>query len=273
MKVNFYLSGDPARDGVIQALYDGCPEDKQLIHGFEYTKSDIAVVFGVYKSKVPASWPRGRVIDKHKAAGNDVVILETGYIHRGDGVDNYYACGLNGLNGRADFKNKNMPSDRFEKLNITPQPWGDRGDKIILCGQVPQDASVDHVDIMKWLHYARNQIKALSKKEIIFRPHPLAKVGPINGCDYSKKPLTTDLRRAWACVTFNSNTAVEAILEGIPSFAFDEGSMAWEVTDHDFDYIEAPHTPDREQWLSNLAYTQWKPSEMRSGEAWNHLFR
>lgn len=269
--VNFYLSGNEVHDRVIQAFYDGCPEEKKLILDYQYKESDIAVVFGVYKSKVPISWPRGRVMDKQKAAGKNTIVLETGYIHRGDDWNHYYAAGFNGLNGRADFKNKNSPSDRFEKLGITQQPWRQTGDRIILCGQVPQDASVDHIDILKWLHYARNQIKGISKKEIVFRPHPYAKIPPINGCDYSKKPLHVDLENAWACVTFNSNSAVEAVIGGIPSFSFDEGSMAYEVTDHEFDYVDAPHTPDRQQWLNDLAYCQWTPGEMSSGEAWRHL--
>jgi hypothetical protein len=31
--------------------------------------------------------------------------------------------------------------------------------------------------------------------------------------------------------------------------------------------------PPREQWLNDLAYTQWTLEELKSGEAWKHLFR
>jgi hypothetical protein len=36
--------------------------------------------------------------------------------------------------------------------------------------------------------------------------------------------------------------------------------------------IESPEMPDRDQWLSDLAYCQWTPAEMRSGVVWKHLF-
>lgn len=273
MQVAFYLSGNKVHDRVILAMHEGCHEHRRVILGFKpYIPADVAVVFGVRKSRVPVSWPRGEVIELHKSLGKPVVILETGYIYRGDGEHHYYAAGLNGLNGRADFRNAGMPSDRAEKLNIK---LGDRreGSKIILCGQVPQDASVDHIDIMEWLVYARDEIKKRTDREIVYRPHPLASTKPIEGCSYSTKTLADDLADAHCVVTFNSNSAVEAAIAGVPVFAFDQGSMALPIANTDFDAIESPSLPDRTQWLDDLAYAQWGLDEMRGGEAWAHLFR
>lgn len=263
MATNFYLSGNDVHDRVIRALYIGCPEEKRLIDGFRYEPADKAVVFGVYKSRVPVSWPRGEVIKQHREAGVDVVVLETGYINRGDGYDNHYAAGLNGLNGRADFRNDDSPSDRWEKLGVELKPWRTEGRHLLLCGQVPQDASVDHIDIQEWLLH----ISGLFTKPVIYRPHPLGPQDMLSNCKPSRGSLDDDLKDCWAVITFNSNVAVEAIIKGVPAFAFDEGSMAWDVANQ----IQNP--PDRTQWAHNLAYTQWTPDEMRSGETWKHLFR
>jgi hypothetical protein len=273
MKVNFYTCGDNARDQVSRALFTGCPEDRHLISDFRYEPADVAVVFGVFKRKVQSSWPRGEVIAKHKEAGSTLVILETGYINRGAEWHNHFSAGLNGLNGRADFKNKNSPADRFQKLGVEVKPWKSSGEHIVLCGQVPWDASVDHVEIYPWLLGVVAKLQELTTRKIVFRPHPLAPVAPINGTEYSKRTLQEDLVNAHACVTFNSNSAVEAALSGVPVFAFDEGSMALPVANRVLSDIENPKTPDRTQWLNDLAYTQWTPDEMRNGETWAHLFK
>jgi len=96
---------------------------------------------------------------------------------------------------------------------------------------------------------------------------------PIKGCKYSnKKLLSEDLENGWAAVTFNSNSGVEALVAGIPVFAFDEGSMVWSICNRSLSDIESPSLPDRKQWLNDLCYTQWTLLEMKEGLTWRHLF-
>jgi hypothetical protein len=262
MTASFYLSGNAVHDRVITALYEGCPDEKTLVKGFKYTPADVGVVFGVYKSKVPISWPRGEVYRAHRGDGSDVVVLETGYIKRGDSPSHYYAAGLNGLNGRADFKNKNSPSGRFLELGVEVKPWREAGKHVVLCGQVPWDASVDHLDYPKWLEETQRKLSTSCGRKIVYKEHPCIEVGP---------PLETFLKDAWACVTLNSNSAVEAAIAGVPVIAMDEGSMAWGIASHHLE-LDNPKTPDRTQWLNDLAYSQWTPGEMQTGRVWRHLF-
>lgn len=277
--VRFYLSGNPVHDRVIEAFYEGCPEPKEFVRGFKYEPSDVAVIFGVYKSKIKTSWPRGKVFRQQRSKNLDVVVLETGYVNRGDGENHHYAAGLNGLNGRADFKVGTLPDDRAkllaEKYPHSPysslRPYS-RGEHILLCGQVPWDASVDHLDFAEWLKDTATKLKSLTKRPIVFRPHPLAKMGAIQGCGYSTRPIIEDLANAHAVVTCNSNSGVEAAIYGKAVFAADEGSMVWPIANRRIEAIEAPTYPDRKLWFSQLAYCQWLPSEMQEGLAWRHLF-
>lgn len=281
MNVNIYLSGsNQVHDKVLRSFYAGVPVTQSLtaelrdVH--KPTPAEIAVVFGVRKEKVPLSYPRGEVIRRQLAAKKPVVVLETGYVKRGDGDDHYYAAGLNGLNGRADFRNRNMPGDRWAKLGVTLEPWRHRGGSIIVCGQVPWDASVQHHDHMGWIRQTVAKLNAYTTRHVIFRPHPLARnlnYGALPGAEISHKPLADDLDGAHAVVTFNSNTAVDSIIRGIPAFTTDPGSMAWEISDHDLSEIEKPNWYQREQWANNLAYTQWTMREMAQGWTWSHLFR
>lgn len=269
--IRFYLSGNPAHDRVIEAFYAGCPEDKILVEDWHYEPSDLAVIFGIGKKKVPVSWPRGKVFSQQRDNNLDVVVLETGYINRGDGENHHYAAGINGLNGRAYFNNSKCPPDRFMKLGVEIKPY-QRGNHIVLCGQVPWDASVDHVDFLSWLGWSSQVLSSLTARKIIFRPHPMAGLPPIDGCEYSLRPLSQDLKDAWALVAFNSNSTVEALLEGVPVFVSDEGAMTYHVGNKVLSRIESPQYFDREQWAYDLAYCQWTPQEMREGLAWKHLF-
>ena len=272
--VNVYFSGDPVHDRVLKAFYDGCPVEKKAKSVFEYEPSDVAVIFGVHKSKVPKSFPRGEVFRQQRTKNLDVIVLETGYINRGDGENHHYAAGFNGLNGRADFRNRGMSDDRVKKLGVNLKPWRKDGNHVLLCGQVPWDASVEMChDYPGWLEHTAWQIKYQTKREIRFRPHPLADLPPIRGCTHSKVTIQEDLKDCWAVVTYNSNSSVEAVLEGIPAFTFDAGAMAKDVSSQWLQELERPYMPAREAWLNDLAYTQWTPEEMESGEAWAHLFR
>jgi len=270
--VKVYLSGDLVHDRVLMAFYEGCPVEKVIVKDFRYEPSEVAVVFGVYKSKIKKSWPRGKVFRQQRQSNLDVVVLDTGYVNRGDGENHHYAAGLNGLNGRADFRNKSMGPDRWDILGIPLRPYS-RGEKIIFCAQVPWDGSVDHHDHLQWVEETASILKQVSSRAIVFRPHPLASLPPIKGLEYSLGPLAKDLSSAHAVVTFNSNSAVEALIEGKPVFAFDPGSMVWSLCNKNLSKLEEPEYPNRQQWARDLAYCQWTPYEMRKGLAWRHLFR
>jgi hypothetical protein len=270
--IRVYLSGDPVHDRVLKAFYEGVDTEKKLVDGFQYEPSDIAVIFGVYKSKVRKSWSRGKVFRQQRENKKDVIVLETGYVRRGDGDSHYYAAGFNGLNGRADFRNKSMGVERWEKLGVQLRPYS-KGGKVILCGQVPWDASVDHHNHPAWIQETAQKLKALTTRPIVFRPHPLAALPPISGIGYSTVPLEEDLKDAHCVVTFNSNSAVEALIYGKPVFAFDEGSMVWDLANRNLGDIEEPKCPDRKQWAANLGFAQWTPAEMSEGLAWRHLVR
>ena len=82
--------------------------------------------------------------------------------------------------------------------------------------------------------------------------------------------LAEQVTNCWCVVTYNSNSSVEAAIRGIPSFVYDEGSMTWDISRHDYD-IENPIMPDRTQWLNNISYAQWTSDEIIRGDAFRHL--
>ena len=80
--------------------------------------------------------------------------------------------------------------------------------------------------------------------------------------------LYEDFEKAWACVTFSSNAATEAVCEGIPVINLDNSSFSWPVSYHTLDILTNPVIEcnfDRTQWLYDCAYTQWTLEEINKG--------
>lgn len=214
--------------------------------------ADISVVWGVRNS--------------HLMTGQTVV-MERGYF--GSRLKNI-SCGWNGLNGRADFKNNESPPDRWEQHGVDVLPWSTEGEYVLLMGQVQGDMATKGVDLLNWYSETAQYIRTHTDRPVVFRPHPLSRqYHQVPGCFTRNVDLNEALAGAFACVTYNSNAGVDSVLAGVPTVVSDPGAMAWDVASHEIDDLS--YTPDRGQWLNDLAYCQWTEQEIRAGKAWEHL--
>ncbi len=229
-----------------------------------------AVQFGLGKYAVPLSWKRQEAFDAARRRNIPVLIIEKGFVKR----DEYYHVGWNGLNGYADFRNENSPPDRWAKLGIKLQPHTSRKsyEKILLCGQVPHDYTVQHIDYMAWLRQAYAYlVEWVGEGKVALRPHPLAgkqDYGFVaqHGLDDFGDPIEEVLRHYDLVAAYNSTTLVDAIVAGRTIAAYNDMSVAYPISAY-------PLNLTRTQWANDLAYSQWTLDEMRSGEAWTHISR
>lgn len=220
------------------------------------------------------SWHIGKNLREH---GHNVLVMERGYV--GDRFV-WTSLAWNGLNGRGRFPVVDDGGERWRRWHShAMKEWRDirgSGDApILLLGQVPTDASVRLDGGFRYAAWVESTAKTLREhgRPILYRAHPEAlKRGadcPPSGVDLDKGTLAEALDRcAWA-VTFNSNSAVDAVLAGVPTVTHDHGAMAWNVTGHRL--AEQPPQLDREAWAQRLACCQWMPEEIESGEAWDVL--
>lgn len=208
----------------------------------------------------------GRVIEAQRDAGADYLVMECGYV--GDRYE-YNSLGFNGLNGRADFLNGDVPGDRWAAHADLMRPWRKGGDYIVIMGQVPGDAALAGMDVGRWVGGVAKTLRARYSLPVYFRPHPNA--GQDGPSDVLTGSLADCLERARLVVTFNSNAGVDAVLAGVTTVAMDQGSMAWNVALHE--PLLASHHPDRTGWAHRLAYCQWTQAELADGTAWAHLSR
>ena len=235
-------------------------------HG-ERCQQQNAVMFGWGKLR------NNEVCKNQLTIGGKVLGINFGAVRRDRG---YYVAGWNGPSNLGQYYNEKSNSDRWDVLDLHTTPWGWwKGSKIILACQVPTDGSVQSIDIIDWCRRATLEIRRYTDREIIFRPHPLAReITPsIPGTTRSERSFQEDLHEAWAVVTYNSTSSGLAVLEGVPVFSLNEQSFAWGVSSHELSQIENPARPNRWQWACDLAYVQWTLEEMRSGLAWDHLKR
>ena len=188
------------------------------------------------------------------------LILEAGYINGQSGDYHrdrlqFVSAGWNGLHNRADPVPFDCPPDRWQALGIEMTPWKTDPGYVLICDNHPGDRVAGP---QGWW---RGIPEAVKGEKVIYRPHPLiARDLP---------PLDEVLRGASRCVTWVSTSAVESVLNGIPTVAYAPGSIAWPVCSHDVS--EPPWLGDRSAWAYNLAYRQWTHDELSDGTAWESL--
>ena len=222
-------------------------------------KGDFVVCWG---------WRQARI---YRSVFKVVLMVERGYL--GDRLKEWVSLAWNGLNGRGDFRlPETVTFDRFRKNFGELNPWKEDGKYILVMGQIAGDASLGRVDLTSWYEMIAKTLKEKYGKPVFFRPHPHTKPGKKNfmpKIPVHSVPLQEALDEAFAVVTYNSNSAVDAVISGIPAWSFDEGSMAYAVTSHD---VHVVVRPEREEWAARLAHCQWSLDELVSGEWVDRLF-
>jgi len=87
------------------------------------------------------------------------------------------------------------------------------------------------------------------------------------------------LDQVYCTISYSSNCGVESIIAGVPSLCDSKYSMIHSLVGgnlqeklNDLENIKLPTEQERLQWAYNLAYAQWNPVEIASGEALEHIW-
>ena len=200
-----------------------------------------------------------------------------------------------------DYCNQNSPSDRWQQIqkdqNIEIKDWCTTGKYILVILQRPGDTSLQkliakHGSYEKFLSYTITEIRKNTNKPIMIRLHPSRKEDQLEiieslklqNIEISTTPsesgslsggegLYKDFADAWAVVGFNSNALTESVCEGIPTFSMCPSSMAWDVSNKSLQTLDNPVVFERQQWLNNLGYCQWREDECEQGLPLSHLLK
>ncbi len=194
------------------------------------------------------------------------MVMERGYV--GDRMS-WTSIGWNGLNGHALFPPWTPTADAVRRRDLMRhhlKPWRIRpGGPAVIMGQVRGDIALESCpDYLDWLEETARLEASLGP--VMFRPHPSDMSIPTPArAERHHGSLADALAMASHVVTWNSNSAVDAVLAGVPTTVMDRGSMAWQVSHHGG---STAVTPDREWWFAHLTMAQWSPEEIARGDFW-----
>jgi len=149
---------------------------------------------------------------------------------------------------------QDMPPDRWDRLGIELKPWRKGGSQVVVIPITKWVGAFYGVNPEMWLQRTIATLRQHTDRDIVVKQKDLGQ-------------LSSVLEGAWALVTFASNAAIEAVIQGIPVFT-DEMAAAALMGSQTIEQIESPRAPScREQHLHNLAYQQFTPQEIADGTA------
>lgn len=259
MKVVCYANSAPHQIKAIEEFIAGLAKhgiSATLQHHQDLGDCDLAVFWGHRQHGI---------IQKQRSRGRHYLVMERGYI--GDRFL-WTSLGFDGLNGRARFPAIDDGLWRWNRHFAQHlKPWREtKGKTALIMGQVRGDESIRNVDFEHWVQTIAGPLVA-DKFEVWFRQHPgdlryKPKAFPLMDGTLAQALEVTD----WV-ITFNSNSGVDAVLAGVPTYAADPGSMVYDLSNRGL----VPWRPPRDFWCKKMAYTQWLPEEIASGDAWEAL--
>jgi len=207
-----------------------------------------------------------------------IIVLEVGALKRNE----LWRMGLNGVNGKGSFGPSNNDDKRAKKIGLTLKDWQHNDGPILLAGQhnlSQQWNSPTHQ--ISWTNEVLSTIRKHTDRKIIIRNHPrcpvIYKNLPDNVVLQTPRRVRDtyddydfDVNTSYAVINWCSTPGIEAALNGIPTFT-GPYSLAKPVANLDVNNINNPVTPNRQQWLNDLAYIEWSLEELSTGNPLKRL--
>lgn len=230
-----------------------------MAEGVRRAGDRLVPVTGVADACVGYGWKFAPMMRRHKA----FAYADLGYWGR----DSYYRFSVNGWSPDR-YVRQGLSRERFDRLGLTIKPWRTGGKEIIVAGSTAK-ACVEHgFRYQEWEAKTIERLKGCGRP-VVYRPKPNDHSATSLGVQMDRRPISEALGSAYAVVTHHSNTAVDALLAGIPVHCETGAAAAFSVPLEEIP--EAPLLEGREQFLWDVAWLQWTLDEMRSGEAWTHI--
>ena len=198
-----------------------------------------------------------QIIKQCEWVRRDYYHIDHGYLRRGwNSYSGYYRITRNGLQWSAN--GREYPDDRFKRFGISLKPWRKSGRHVLVCPISTAIGAFYGIDPQVWLQAIVEEIGAHTDRPVTIKPKD------------SDLDLKTALNDAWCLVTFNSNAAIEALIEGVPVFVTGPAA-ARAMGSPDLSKIDEPRYGNREAIFAALAYQQWTLDEIRRGECWEWM--
>jgi len=229
---------------------------------------------------------RKQVIAEQRRRGYKTMCIDASCWKYLDNHGTYLRYSLGGpFYDHAEYANHNSTSYKWneisQNLGVSLKPSRNNLDGyVLICMQRDGGFAMKTLDPIQWLNEKITQIRAVTKRAIVIRPHPgqydmndfgeyrnvYAERNNIVVIDPANSTLLSNLHDAHSAVFFNSSASVAAVCEGVPIFVDDNSCVAWNVANKNISNIETPQLFEREQWMYDLAAAHWSDSDARQGK-------
>jgi hypothetical protein len=188
----------------------------------------------------------------YEKAGATVIVAENGWVGKIDGCKPI-ALARGHHNGAGTWESGD--EDRWPLCGVELQPWRIAGDHILV---LPQRGYGERGVGMpsNWLPDMLRRLQSVTRRRVVVRHHP--------GVENPKDPDFTD---AWAAVVWGSGAGIKALAAGIPVFYDMPKWIGGAAAVMGVDDVEACWLGDRLPMFRRLAWAQWSPGEIQTGEA------
>lgn len=220
---------------------------------------------------------RAEIVHRQKKESNHVMSIDANCFKFLDTESKYLRYSINSVEYNiGEYANKNSLPDKWIKLQndlkINIEDWKVSDDSHLLLVQRDGGWGMKGLDPIRWAKQKINDLRVVSQKNIILRPHP-GKVADLSSLlqpgvylsDSIETPLVEDLKRSGSAFVFNSSSGVASIINGVPLWVDDPSAVCWNVANHSIQTLNNPILPDRSQWLYDLAACHWTDEESRQG--------
>ena len=217
-------------------------------------------------------WLLHPVFAAYRAAGGHFLYVDLGYWSRkpgGDLLNGYHKLVLDGRHPHIDL-DRDWPAGRLRRQRVVVQPPRRGGTALVVAGMSAKNARVLGLQPEQWERAAVATLRDAGwAGRIVYRPKPswdgarrLPGAAFSPGCE----PLDRLFAGARAVATHSSNAAVDALAAGLPAYC--EDGAALPLSCGRLAALPWAGCPDRrETLLTGLAWHQWTPAEIATGEA------
>lgn len=268
----YYAHGNTRSERLAKAAYSGVKavgDSPLLVRSVDFKKvnCDYAVFYGLAQGLT-------RVFSEYKEKAT-AIYIDLGYWHRriNTRFDGYHKVVVNSRHPTQYFQNKEHDPSRFKELGLEVKPWQkNKHGKIIVAGMSEKAALADGLAPSAWERAAIDKLKELIALDIVYRPKPSCRRSRSLPNSFFDKttPLNVAFKTAYALVTRQSNTAVDALLQGVPVFC--EIGVASVMSGGAVAAIHTPSYPEgRQRWVEDIAWCQFTTAEIAKGLPFMHL--
>ena len=211
-----------------------------------------------------------KVYEHYRAHNRPVIVADAGTLYRGE----TWKIAINHINRLGYYGHtENLDMDRPKKLGISLAVNFSQNPAILIAAQHQHSLQLDNHNHKAWVMEQVKEIKQVSDRPIVIRPHPRSPLHP-DGLD---KTITVEQPQKvvgtydnfnihfdyHAVVNYCSGPGIQAAISGTRPIV-GTYSLALPVSVA-ITNLDQPYNVDRDQWLVEICHTEYTVEEIKEG--------